>query len=63
MYLDGAWPEIRDPTEEELQKINGGGHRKLGFGEFAEYTSAEVLAKKPKYAEFPMGEGKKVTWI
>ena len=35
------------------------GPRKLGFGEFAEYTYVEVLIRKPKYAEFRMGEGEK----
>ena len=31
----------------------------LGFGEFAEYTYAEILTYKPKFAEFLIDEGKR----
>ena len=41
-----------------MKKINGE-TKQLGLGEFTEYTYVEVLVGKPKYAEFPTGEGAK----
>ena len=58
MYLDGLRREVRDPPGAEVQNFDGE-RQKLGFGEFAGSTYAEALGKKPKYAEFFMGEGKK----
>ena len=57
-YLDGLWHEVRDPTDEEAQNIDGE-TQNLGFGEFEEFPYVEVSAGKPKYSEFPIGGGKK----
>ena len=57
MYLDGLRHAVRGPTDEEVQNIEGE-TQNLGFGEFDEFAYVEALAKKPKYAEFLMDEGK-----
>ena len=54
------WNVARSPRSDEGRNVeHRRGAHKIGCGEFAEYTYDEVLAKKPKYVEFPMDEGQK----
>ena len=55
-YKDGNWRETREPATEEVEEIDGE-TKKLGFGEYAEYTYVEILAHNPKYLEFVIEEG------
>ena len=54
-YRDGAWREMRDPTDAEIE-VTDGSTQTVGFGEHADKTYGEVQTKKPQYAVYPMTE-------
>ena len=54
-YQDGAWREIREPTEAEIDVIDGSA-KTVEFGEHANKTYGEVLTNKPHYLLYQMKE-------
>ena len=57
MRLDGAWRETRGPTQDEVEKTDGG-IQTIGFGDHSDKTFVEVLTKDPRYAEYLIDEGR-----
>ena len=62
MYIDGSWRGIRDPTDEEVGNINGE-TKKLGLGEFAEYTYMEALGESRNMWSFSWAKARETIWI
>ena len=54
-YKDGAWREIRDPADAEID-VADGCTQTVAIGEHAKKTYEEVLTKKPQYSVYLMTE-------
>ena len=58
VYRDGLLHEVRDPTEDEARNIDGGGAESRLRG-VRGIRLCGSFGGRPKYAEFPTGEGAK----
>ena len=54
-YFDGTWEMGKNLKTDEMSAINGE-TRHLGFGEFSDWTYAEVPRRKQSYVQFLLGE-------
>ena len=55
--MDGEWRAARNPTEDEVKQADAE-TQKVGFGAHTDKTYVEAPTKNPKYAEYPMSEGR-----
>ena len=54
-YVSGAWKLKKNQKTDDTAAINSA-TRKLGFGEFADWTYAEAITQKQRYAQFLLRE-------
>ena len=50
-YQDGSWREVRNPTDAEIDVIDGS-KQTVDFGEHANKTYEAVLTNKPQYVVY-----------